>query len=1524
MSTKKNIEAIYPLSPMQEGMLFHTLYEPQSALYFEQLSFLLQGTLDIALWQQAWQHVIDRHPALRTAYVWKGQEKPLQVVFRQVDLPWRVLDWRHLPATEQMAELEQYLQAEQEAGFNLAQPPVCQATLILLSDECCRFVWSNHHLLMDGWSLPILLREVFTSYEMLRSGSAVDLPAVRPYRDFINWLQAQDAVAAAQFWRKQLADFTTPTPLVSQGGQGWSAAKEGVQYDTWQQVVPDTLLTQVHASASAHHVTVGTMLYGAWALLLQRYSDRDDVLFGVTMAGRPHDLVGAEDMVGLFINTLPLRLWLPEEETVVAWLQSIHEQQAILRTYEQTPLAQVQEWSELPPQTALFESLLVLENYPVDNAQLRQAGLSFQVTDFQAQERTNYPLTLALRSGDTLELTFFYDTVLFTEAQIARMGAHFVRGLQQLVMAGEQQPLSTLTILTPAEETQLLQSWNDTHRSFTDQRFIPQRVSARAAQQPETPAVVQGERCLTYGELERRSNQLAHALQTMGIDSEARVAVICPRSPELVLGALAVMKAGGAYVPLDATLPQERLSYMLETIETAVILTTTSLQKQIPTAKSHILLLDDDALYTGTETAVVPSTTPQTLAYVIFTSGSTGRPKGVVVSHGGLRNLVNWYNSAYEVTNTSRATLLANPAFDASVMEIWPCLTQGASLHIAAEDGPLSPSQLVAWLTEDNITHCFMPTPLAEAVLHEVWPAAVTLRYLFTGGDQMRSGKPSSLPFRVINLYGPTEDSVVTTCAEVSFQSLPPIGRPLPNKQVYVLDKQLRLVPIGVPGELYIGGSGLAHGYLGEPALTAEKFIPNPFAQADDEHNRLYKTGDLVRYRADGNLEFLGRLDNQVKIGGKRIELGEIEAALARHPGVKQAAIIVWKNQAGTKQLLAYITVAQRIPPSLREMERFLKRSLPAYMLPKSFFILPEIPLTSNGKLDRKALPLPEETNLTAQAVPPRTETEKQLVDIWQQVLGLEKLGIEHNFFELGGDSILSIQLVSRATQAGLHFTVKQVFQYPTIATLVPHVRTTTAVQAEQGVVTGPVPLTPIQRWFLAQPLPNHGYFNQAFLLVARQTMQPELVEQALNHLVAHHDALRMRYHQTETGWEQMGVTAGEPVPFMYIDLADTPDAEIATAINTIANEVQASFDLASGVLVRGVWFDLGQERPSRFLWVIHHLVVDGFSWRVLLADLQTAYHQLRRGKMVKLPAKTTSYKYWAERLTTYAAQSHFDKDQQTWLDLLAQPTALLPMDKAEGRALNREGSVAEIAAALTTEETAWLLQEAPKALNTEINDLLLTALTQTITKWMQTETMLVDLESHGRLDLFDDVDLSRTVGWFTSLYPLRLSVAPTDDVGTALKKVKQQRRQIPEQGISYGAIRFLQNTPTFTNLPQSEIRFNYMGQYDQNFSDEVSLIPAQESGGVSLDPAAPRTYLFDIAGGVLREQMHFTWLYSTAVYEADTIRQLVDDLVAHLRDIITYGQTSQAEALIPSDFPSANLDQGQLDQFLTAINAAE
>ncbi len=1521
-----------PLSFAQTRLWFLDQLEPNSAFYNIPLALRLVGTLEVAALEQSLQEIIHRHEALRTNFI-TVDGQPTQIIHTETNWRMPVIDWQDLSTTEQEIAGQQLVQQQAIQPFDLASEALVRATLVVLSETEHLMLVCMHHVVSDGWSMGVFVQELAVLYNAYSQGQTSPLPPLPiQYADFAiwqrNWLQGDVLQTQLSYWQQQLANapalLSLPTDRPRPAVQTFAGA--------YQEFALSKELTSGLAQLSQQQgVTLFMTLLAAFDTLLYRYTGVADILVGSPIANRNRSEI--EGLIGFFVNTLVMRTNLAGNPSFSELLGRVREM--AMDAYAHQDLAFEMLVEALQPErdlghTPLFQVMFILQNAPMSSVEL--AGLT--VSSLPVESATaKFDLTLSMQNTAAgLVGVWEYRTDLFDASTIDRLTGHFVTLLEGIVTNPEER-ISQLPMLTQVEQQQLLVEWNDTQADYPQDRCIHQLFEEQVQRTPDAVAVVFENQQLTYHQLNCRANQLAHYLQSLGVGADVLVGLCVERSLEMVVGLLGILKAGGAYVPLDPEYPTERLSFMLEDVQASVLLTQQQLLEKLPQHQAQVVCLDTDWQLISQSSQDNPITAVQAtnLAYVIYTSGSTGQPKGVMLSHRNLCNHMFWMQTTFPLTEKDKVLQKTPFSFDASVWEFYAPLLVGGQLLLAQPGGHTDSAYLLELIAQQEVTTVqFVPSLLQILIEQGGLETCHSLKQIFCGGEvlpvALQENLLSNLNVKLHNLYGPTEaciDATFWTCKQGIERQVVPIGRPIANTQIYILDEYLQPVPVGVPGELHISGAGIARGYLNCPELTKEKFIPNPF-----DNSKLYKTGDLARYLPDGNIEYLGRIDNQVKIRGFRIELGEIEARLSQYEDVQVCYVIAREDTTGDKRLVAYVVPHLGQTPTVSQLRSFLSGQLPTYMMPHAFVMLESLPLLPNGKVDRRALPAPDfRGELEVSFVAPRNQIEEILAQIWAEVLKVEQVGIHDNFFELGGDSILSIQIISRAKQAGLQLSLKQLFANQTIAHLATVADTIKAIAVEQGLVTGTLPLTPIQHYFFEQNLPEPHHFNQSFLLSVPSDLKPELLKQVLQQLLVHHDALRLRFTQSESTWQQIYSAVTDGVAFSQIDLSALPESEQKTAIEAKAASLQASLNLSEN-LVQVAFFWLGIDKKARLLIVIHHLVVDGVSWRILLEDLQTAYQQLAQGKAMPtyvnyaLPAKTTSFKDWSEKLTEYAQSQTLKSEVAYWLNKSRFAVPPIPVDYTQGA--NTVASASTVSVSLNEAQTRALLQDVPKAYNTQINDVLLTALVLVLGKWTNSSSVLFNLEGHGREDIIDGVDLSRTIGWFTTIFPVLVELEATENPADALKSVKEQLRSIPNKGIGYGLLRYLsQDAEIATQLqafPQAEISFNYLGQFDQLLNPSSWMQQAFESAGRSQSLHGDRSHLLDINSIIAGKRLQIDWTYSTNAHQHATIDSLAQEFLKTLQGLIAHCLSPESGGYTPSDFSLVKVSQQELDRLLTSL----
>ncbi|HEV7668968.1 MAG TPA: amino acid adenylation domain-containing protein, partial [Thermoanaerobaculia bacterium] len=1418
--------------------------------------------------------------------------------------------------------------------FDLVRGPLFRARLLRLGAEEHLVLFTLHHIISDAWSREVMIREVATRYASFRSGASSPLPELAvQYADYAvwqrQWLQGEVLAAHLDYWRRQLSGAPSvlelPTDRPRPAIQSFMGASRTL-------AVPLGLSESLSRLSRQRGATLFMTVLAGLQSLLARYSGQEDVSVGTPVAGRTR--IETEGLIGFFVNTLVLRADLSADPSFEDLLAQVRESSLDAHTHQELPFEKLVE--ELQPERSLSHSPLFQVMLVFESAATQILDLPGLVVRNLGVERYTAKFDLsffATESGEGLATAVEYNTGLFDPTTIDRLLAHYQILLEGLV-ADPEQRLSALPMITEAEKVQLLAEWSGQDISIAaDDRIerewrtacLHDLVLAQAKRTPEATAVIGAGERLTYRELVLWSGRVAQRLAGLGLGTEERVGLCLERKPTLVAAILGTLRAGGAYVPLDPAYPRDRLDLMLVDSGVRILLTERALSERFDFFDGQTVQMEDLSQLDDVEAASA-AVDPQHLAYVIYTSGSTGRPKGVGIEHGSAVSLVRWAAGVFSPEDLAGVLAATSVCFDLSVFEIFVPLALGGTLILVENAMELPTAAADFEVTLVNT----VPSAMTELVRNRL---PHSLRTVNLAGEPLKSTLVDSIfaagagVDRVLNLYGPTEDTTYSTFAGMSRQpasAAPSIGRPIAGGRAYVLGRRGEPVPLGVPGEVHLGGAGLARGYLGRPDLTAERFVPNPF---EAWGARLYRTGDLARWRPGGELDFLGRIDHQVKIRGFRIELGEIESALCAHPEIAEALGMVREDAPGDRRLVAYAVLRSGLDTQIPDWRSFLRERLPDYMVPAHLMLLKELPLTPNGKVDRRALPAPDGARPDTERgyAAPLNPTEEVLCRIWSEVLRVRQVGVHDNFFSLGGDSILSIQIVSRAHDAGLKLSPKQIFQHQTVAELAGVAGIAGSREAGEAESTsGSVPLSPIQHWFFEYVTVDRHHFNQSLLFEVRTRLDFGILREAVRLLLAHHEALRSRFIERNGAGLEVRTSVEEKPPVARIDLAGFSAEKQPILVERISAQVQTSLDLESGPLLRIVAFDLGAGRPGRLLLAIHHLVIDGVSWRILLEDLQGTYKQLESGTAPRLPSKTTSVRRWSESLLKHARSATLLAEADYWCSS-KRFAGLLPVD---GPGENRVAAVCSVAVELSEEETHLLLHEVPRAYRTRIQEVLLTAVVQAFSSWTNSRSLVVDLEGHGREDIGEEIDVSRTVGWFTTIFPVLLDLGNTQGAAEALKSIKEQLRRIPQNGLGYGLLRYLSEDREISErlraVPPASVSFNYLGQLDQALPKDSPFLPAAESAGPEHSPRQDRRYLLELNGRIWAGRLRMAWRYGEGVHRQATIEALAENFVVSLRGLIAHCTSPGALGYTPADFPLAGVDQPTLDRLAAELGEIE
>ncbi|MGC8100977.1 amino acid adenylation domain-containing protein [Metapseudomonas otitidis] len=1500
-----------PVSYAQQRLLFLWQLDPGSAAYNMAAGLRLKGELDEARLQRAFDALIERHEALRTVFQVDG-EQPLQRVLPAAPLALRQVDLSS--SNDPETELARQVDEEVSRPFDLLHGPLLRASLFRVSEDTCVLVVCMHHIVSDGWSMDVMVREFVQAYQ---AGAESLPPLPLQYADYAlwqrRWLEAGEGERQLQHWREQLGE---EHPLLEVAPDFPRPPVQSLKGETLRFDFGTALSSRLRETARVEGVTLFMLALAGYALFLSRHSGQRDIRIGVPNANRGREEV--EGLIGFFVNTQVLRCVIDERQSLRDLLAQVREATFAAQANQELPFEQLVD--VLAPERSLGHNPLFQAKFNQNVGVQKQTALQLPglvVSEYPLRkEGTHFDLALDITDdGERIHGEMTYASDLYQRASIEGFIAS-LRVLFETLLERPDAPLHSLAE-SPAPQPAA---------ERPQPALVLQRWDEQVRRQPEALAAVCADRQLTHAELDARANRLAQHLRSLGVTPGVPVAVLMERSLDWLVGLLGIFKAGGLYMPLDVKAPTERLQGMLQRSGARVLLCDAGETRQAALAGSGCQVQP----YQPEHWAVLPAEAPvlaalpEAPAYVIHTSGSTGQPKGVVVSHGALASYVDGLLQRLDLPADASLALVSTIAADLGHTVLFGALCSGRTLHVLPEALGFDPDAFAAYMAEQRIGVLkIVPSHLGGLLQAANAADALPEHALIVGGEacspalyrKVRELKPGC---RFINHYGPSETTVGVLTHEVQDELAEgagiPLGEALPGARVQVLDDVLNPLPARVAGELYIGGDSLAQGYLGQAALTAERFVPDPFGAPGA---RLYRSGDRVRCDAEGLLHFLGRADDQVKIRGYRVEPGEVARVLRGLPGVHDAVVLAVPQGDDPAQLqLIGWCVPEDASLSAQALREQLQARLPDYLVPAHLLLLERLPLTANGKLDRRALPQPEVQQ--KRHVAPSTPVEEQLVAIWQAVLKREAIGVEDNFFELGGDSILSLQIIARAKRQGIKLTPRQLFEKQTIAQLaqVARVDSRPATPRAPAQVSGEMPLLPVQARFFERVQAEPHHYNQAVMLQSRQPLTARVVEQALAVLVAQHDALRLVFRQQADGWR------AEHQATLPAGLLWQRQASDAAQLQAMADEAQRSLDLADGPLLRAVLFDLA-DGSQRLLLVIHHLVVDGVSWRILLEDLEQACTALLAGRTPAPAEKGTAFKAWAERLGQWAREPARDAELAYWQASLSGQADDLPGARRDAGLQVRHART--LHCRLDAETTRQLLQQAPAAYRTQVNDLLLTALARVLCRWSGQGRALVQLEGHGREDLFEGVDLSRTVGWFTSLFPVALS--PAEGLAGSIKAIKEQLRGVPDRGIGHGVLRHL-GTPAqraaLEALPQARVTFNYLGQFDQGFGDERLFAPAAESVGATQSAEAPLGNWLSVNGQVLGGELELGWTFSQEMFDETAIAALAADYARELTALVGHCLDAQAGGATPADFPLAGLTQAQLEALPVDLREVE
>ncbi|MDT5176330.1 MAG: hypothetical protein QOJ95_528, partial [Mycobacterium sp.] len=1531
------VDDVLPLLPLQQGMYFHGAFgeglDDYTDTYHVQQIAELSGTVDAATLRASVIAVVQRHQALRASFRELRDGRIAQVIWADVPVEFDTLDLSSWEPAQSRRRLEELSHEQLSRPFDLAQAPLVRYLLVSLTADDHRLVQTMHHIVADGWSYPVIFGDVVAHYDAALEIATGPGPVTVTLRDHVEAVLGGDQLSARDAWSTALAG-VEPTTLFPATDSGEDAKSVGEHRSSVRRLSPEATAALV-GTARERGVTLSTALHGAWGLLLGRLLDRTRVVFGSTVSGRGGELPGTESIVGLLINTIPVPMSWEHRTTIAAAFADLQERQSAVLDAQHLGLTEL---ARLAGVRDFFDTMVVVENFPTVETGDQDDPRAVSFRGFTGTDAPHYPVSFVAYLDDRLTIEIKYDAGKVTAAQAARLGERVERILTSFAEQPDG-PVGAIDLRT-ADERELT-ACAGTRRG--PDRTLVESFTAAVRAHADDVAVTCGSDRLTYAELDERTTAVAAALIDLGVRPESRVAVALPRSVDLVVGLLAVIKAGGTYVPLDIDSPVARLQHIVT--DSAPVCALVDRADRLPSDISPVAtptITLADAVRSRPEGGLAPGDlTADNAAYVIYTSGSTGVPKGVAVTHRNVAALFEGTSTLFDFGPDDVWTMFHSAAFDFSVWELWGPLLHGGRLVIVEQAVARDPDRFVELLATERVT-VLNQTPSAFYPLIEAdrrTRSPLSLRYIIFGGEALDAGRlaawyrdrEASMP-QLVNMYGITE-----TCVHVSHRPLESadaesvIGGPIPGLQIHLLDGALQPVPIGVVGELYIAGGQVARGYVGRAGLTASRFVANPF---DASGERLYRSGDTAMWTESGDLVYVGRSDQQVKVRGYRIELGEVESALAALPDVVTAAAAVRQDDTGRSRLVGYLVGRQAI--DVADVRARLAERLPDYMVPSALVELDALPLTVNGKLDRAALPAPAEKPSSALEVADRGEgTTAELIAALCSEILTASVGVDDDFFTMGGDSIVAIQLVNRARRQGVRITPQQVFVCRTPAALADAAGRSVAAAAapgDSGSDLGEVMLTPIvQR--LAELGGSVDRLNQTELLLAPVDATKDQLEAAINAVVRRHDAFGLRLHRPAPMLWSLETVAASHVSVRRVDVTTYTDDQLREAIGVESDAAAGRLDPGSGVVVAAVWFDRGRGRQGRLLVTVHHLAVDGVSWRILIDDLSEAFRQVRDGEPPVLPPAPTSIRSYARTVNESAQQAARLAEFEHWTSTLAAGGELDPdattVDLTVGATRDHE-------VRLSVDETVPLLTTVPAMANADVTETLLTALHLAIGRWRHARggvadtPLVLDLERHGRDGWGDDLDLSRTVGWFTAIAPVRLPGLGDGDLVAALKVVKERLRGVADSGLGFGQLRYCnpRTAAALGRLPTPQLLFNYLGRWAADGTDDWDSAPEVDALRAGPDPDLGTPYLLEINaicdetvdGPVLRA----TLTYADGEMAADSVADLADHWLAVMRELGRLVEGGSASpSLTPSDLPLVALSQAQIDDVTAAIEPA-
>jgi len=1507
------------LSPTQEHLLIEVLRNYSEPLYNEVATIHFHESIDYEVLEKAFNAVIGRHDIFRTSFAWESGVLS-QTVHPTATVVISIQDFSTIPSKERENHAENHANQWSSIPFDLSKPPLIRAFLGVFSQEDTRLFIVAHHLAIDAYTLfTIVVRDLWGYYSAIKNDQIASLPHLSlQYPDYAVWkkraVQRMNSVPL-DYWRNNLKDAKAlELPATAQSIK--STGRGGLRKVFY--LSPD-LSRNVKSMAHEAKSSPFVVLLTAFKILMQRLTGENDVSLGSVTSDRDHP--STKDVAGCFLNFITLRTLIsaesPFQELVGAVGETVHN--AI--SHQDVPLSVVNDTLRRSgdlQRHPLYKIMFLMEppqetlpgGWTVDQLSFHPGASKLDLT-FEMDER-----------GGQFFGRIEFNSNLYSNDFIDQLISYYERILQQAIR-NPAMPVKQYNLISEIDSERVLQTFNNSKSSIAPNLRLHDFMEQAAIKRPDDIALEFGDRIMSYGELKRSSDNVAWMLAKEGVQPNDVVAVVARRSIWLPVALFGVLKSGAAYLPVDPDQPADRVQYLLKDSQTRIAL----VDENVALESDHSVIRIEirKAAETQCNEVIQDSAKPEDLAYVLYTSGSTGKPKGAMIEHRSIVNRLLWMVHEYDFCSNDIQIQKTPITFDVSLHELFLWSFVGGRLVIPPPGAERDPAELIRIVQKHRVTQIHFVPSMLDVFLSFLGAFGneqllFTLKNVHCSGEalppstvesfQRVIGKPLGVGLH--NLYGPTEAAVDVSyydCSNFTGGVSIPIGKPVWNTQLYVLDSEFRPVPIGSSGELYIGGIQVGRGYLNRPDLTQAAFVSDPFS--DIPEARLYRTGDLARWLPDGNIEYLGRNDFQIKIRGVRIEPAEIETAIREYPGVTAATCIARKRPDGEVQLLGYYTSSNQSGNSSEAaLHAHLRERLPSQMVPSSLIRLDSFPLNASGKLDRSKLPeakVEQKSNTC-----PRTPEEVALAEVWATVLKIKDIGREADFFELGGDSIQAIQIISRIREKGYVLNLRHIFDCPSLSEIAAEMKPVGPVSKNVATFKGSAPLIPIQNWFFGLNLKYHSHWNQSRLINFTQAFDISMLESALNKVINNHDSLRLRIRETENGWIQELNPNTQPLELKSIQLNDSNNAKAELELQRFCSGIQASLDVSKGEIIRCAYITQADTNSGELFICIHHLVVDGLSWQIILEELELACTQLLEGREVNLPIEGTSFLEWPDYLKHYSRKIASDEYLVKIRNQITTQGNLIAIEKSTEA--NLASSTKELKVSLENDETDQLLRKVPSRYKTEINDILLTALALLMESLGCRDSATIFLEGHGREPIADSADLSRTTGWFTTLFPVSLPIR-FNETSTAIKSVKELLRSIPGKGLDYGLLTSFNSPLNGIRSVRPEILFNYLGNLDHHISDMALIKEAQPLWTSEFSPYDERVCTHEILAWIESGRLTIAWYYSENLHTEVNIRRILDKYLEHLREIINHCLNENTGGYTPSDFKSSGLSQDALDE---------